>query len=131
MAQFNGRLLTLLLVTGADFLPLQVVHQRQVDHPRKRALIELDRGTYVHHGDVIEENIAVAGAVVSHQNTSTACRCRSTNSPMTASSSPNSRASARKSPCASGSTATNRPPLVCGSQSNSFCGSLNVETRSP
>src|SRR5476651_576549 len=52
MAQFNGRLLTLLLVTGADFLPLQVVHQRQVDHPRKRALIELDRGTYIPMMDV-------------------------------------------------------------------------------
>ncbi|MNY60474.1 hypothetical protein D3C86_1970270 [compost metagenome] len=32
MPQRNGGLLTVLLVAGADPLPLVVIHQRQVDH---------------------------------------------------------------------------------------------------
>jgi hypothetical protein len=38
MAQFDGRLLTVLLVAGADFLPLDVGHQRQIDHAGECAL---------------------------------------------------------------------------------------------
>lgn len=117
----DRRLLALLLVAGADPLSFVVGHQRQVDHPGKGALAEFDRRTGIHHRPVVEEDFAVVGNIDGHQITSTAVLCRSTSSPIGASSRPSSAASARKAALPSGVTAINSPPLVCGSHSTSLC----------
>ncbi len=72
VAQLDGRLLAMLLVAGADALALVVGHQRQVDHAGEGALVEFDRRPGIHHRQVVEEDFAVVGAVLSHQYTSTA-----------------------------------------------------------
>ena len=72
MAQLNGRLLPLLLVAGTHFLPFQIVHQWPIARQGKSTLIEFDGCTNVHQGAVAEKNVAVVGAVLTHQNTSTA-----------------------------------------------------------
>src|ERR1700712_1256132 len=131
VTQFDSRLLAFLLVAGADLLPLDVVHQRQVDHTGERALGEFHRGAYVHHRKVVEEDVEKMGAVVAHQNPSTASRCRSTSSPIGARFSPSSLAMARNAGSCAGSTAISSPPLVCGSHSSSFCASVRAPMRSP
>ena len=128
MAQLDGGLLAVLLVAGADFLPLDVIHQRQIDHARKRAFVKFDRRAGVHQRPIVEENIAVIGAVAEHQITSTAFVCRSTSSPIGARLKPSSAATARNSSLPSGVTAINRPPLVCGSQSTRLCSSCTRPT---
>ncbi|MNZ64231.1 hypothetical protein D3C78_823980 [compost metagenome] len=121
--QDNGRLLALLLVTSADALTFVVGHQRQVDHPGKRALGEFDRRTGVHHGSIVEKDVAVIGDIDGHQITSTALLCRSTSSPIGARSNPSSAATAKNCSLPSGVTATSKPPLVCGSHSTRLCNS--------
>jgi hypothetical protein len=85
VAKGDGGGLALLLVAGADLLPLLVGHQRQVDHAREGAFVEFDRGAHVHHRHVVEEQLFQVGAVGAHQITSTAWLCRSTSSPIGAS----------------------------------------------
>ncbi|MNS92846.1 hypothetical protein D3C72_1269920 [compost metagenome] len=131
VAQGDGGLLALLLVAGANLLPLHVVHQWQVDHIGKGALGKLDRGAHVHHRDIVQKQLAVVGAVVTHHSTSTAWLCRSTSSPIGARLRPSSVATARNSASPSGVTATSRPPLVCGSHNRCFCSSLSGAIFSP
>ncbi|MCY1415077.1 hypothetical protein D9M71_305460 [compost metagenome] len=131
MAQFDGSLLTLLLVAGADLLPFDIVHQWLVDGVGEGTLVEFHRGAYIHQRDIVEKDFAVVGTVVAHQITSTAWLCRTTNSPMGARTRPSSLATARNSASPLGATATSSPPLVCGSHSKSFCISGNRAMRSP
>ena len=131
VAKGDGGLLAVLLVAGADLLPLDVVHQRPVDRVGKGALEVLHRGAHIHQGDIVEKQFAVVLGVVAHYSTCTARLCRSTSSPIGASCRPSSAATARNSASPSGATATSRPPLVCGSQSNSFCTSGSGAMRSP
>ena len=70
--RLTASLLALLLVAGADLLPLDIVHQRQVEHPREGAFGEFDRGARVHHRYIIKKEIAVVRGVVAHHITSTA-----------------------------------------------------------
>lgn len=72
MAQDNGGLLPLLFVAGTDAFPFEVGHQRQIDHAGECALEKFDRRASVHHRPVVEEDIAVIGDVLGHQDTSTA-----------------------------------------------------------
>src|SRR5690606_39212413 len=106
VAQGDGGGLAVLLVAGADLLPFLVVHQRQVDGAGEGAFGEFDRCAHVHHRHIVEEQLAVIGAVVAHQNTSTAWLCRSTSSPIGDSDRPSSAATARNSASPSGLTAT-------------------------
>ncbi|MNP63706.1 hypothetical protein D3C76_1591370 [compost metagenome] len=55
MTEANGRGLAMLLVASTDFLPLLIVHQRQVDHAGERPLGKLDGRTHVHHWRIIEK----------------------------------------------------------------------------
>ncbi|MCY1422266.1 hypothetical protein D9M71_379420 [compost metagenome] len=126
VAQGDGGGLALLLVAGANPLPLLVVHQRQVGHAGEGALGEFDRGAHVHHRHVVEEQLAEVGAVGAHQITSTAWLCRSTSLPIGDSCMPSPAATARNSASPSAVTATSRPPLVCGSHSRCFCSSLRA-----
>ena len=64
--QLDGGLLATLLVADADQLALFVGHQRQIHHAGKRALGELDGRAGVHHGHVVEEEIAVVAGVCAH-----------------------------------------------------------------
>ncbi|MNE57990.1 hypothetical protein D3C80_1529940 [compost metagenome] len=126
VAEGDGGGLALQLETGADLLPLQIVHQRQVDDTREGTFGEFDGRAHVHHRHVVQEQLAVVGAVGAHQSTSTAWPCRSTRVPMGASARPSSAATARNCASPSGLTATSRPPLVCGSHSRCFCSSLKA-----
>ena len=49
MAQHNGGILTLLFITGTDFRPLGIGHQRQADGMRKRTLFKFQRRAGIHH----------------------------------------------------------------------------------
>ncbi|MNE11502.1 hypothetical protein D3C80_1042630 [compost metagenome] len=131
VTQLDGGVLAVLLVAGTDLLPLAVVHQRQVDRVREGTLGVFHRGAHVHQRQVVEKDVAVVGTVGTHQSTSTAWFCRATSSPIGASARPSSAARARNSASPAGSTATSRPPLVCGSQSSSFCASGSGAMLSP
>src|SRR5690606_1034515 len=131
VAKLDGRRLTMLLEAGADLLPFEIGHQRQVHDAGKGALGELHRGPRIHHGKVIEEQRAIVVGVTAHQRTSTAKAPASTSSPIGSSFRPSSPATARNSASPSGATATSSPPLVCGSQSNCLCASSSVAIRSP
>jgi hypothetical protein len=72
MTELDGRFLALLLVAGADPLPLDIVHQRQVEHTREGTFAEFDWGAGIHHRYIVKEEIAVVRGVVAHQLTSTA-----------------------------------------------------------
>lgn len=78
VAKGDGGLLAVLLVAGADLLPLDVVHQRPVDSVGKGALVVLHRGAHIHQGDIVEKQFAVVLGVVAHYSTCTARLCRST-----------------------------------------------------
>src|SRR5690606_35568538 len=114
MPQLDSRLLALLFVTGADFLPFAVSHQWQVDCCGKRTLGKLDGRTSINQRQILQKNAFVVAAI-DHQITSTAnspCAC---SSPMDASCKPKRAANCTNSASPSASTANNKPPLVCGS----------------
>ena len=123
MPQDHGGLLALLLVARAHALTLVIGHQGQVDHSRKRPFVKLNRRTGVHHRPVIEEHLAQVGYVMSHHATSTAYVCRSTRRPIGSRCKPCSRAMSRNASLPCGVTATNNPPLVCGSHNTRLCSS--------
>ncbi len=131
MAQLDGGFLAVLLVAGADLLPLDVAHQRQVDHAGKSALVEFHRRTGIHHRGVVEEQRAKIFGIAAHQRTSTAWLRAPTSWPIGSRARPSSAQTARNSASPSGATATSKPPLVCGSQSSCLWRSSSVAMRSP
>ena len=118
LTQLDGGFLAVLLVAGTHLLPFYVIHQRQIDDAGEGALAELYRRTGIHHRSVIEEQRAIILGVAAHQRTSTAWLRAVTSWPIGSSARPSSAQTTRNSASPSGATATNSPPLVCGSQSS-------------
>ncbi len=131
MAQLDSGFLPVLLVTGADLLPLDIIHQRQIDHAGKRALVEFHGRTGIHHRGAVEEQRAKIFGIAAHQRTSTAWLRAPTSWPIGSRARPSSAQTVRNSASPSGATATSKPPLVCGSQSSCLWRSSSVAMRSP
>lgn len=56
MAEFDGRRLTLLLVTGTHLGAFIIRHQRQTDGVGKGALLEFDGGAQIDEGNILQED---------------------------------------------------------------------------
>src|SRR5690606_17636607 len=71
VAELNGGLLALFLVTDADAMTFVIVEQRQVAGQRESAACELDRRAHVEQRHVIKKQAGVVATVVTHAGHST------------------------------------------------------------